>query len=282
MPKTHIYRILRKGEVRVNKKRIKPNYRLQVDDQVRLPPLELTDQLPAPKPGRSLMELLSDRILYEDKNLFIINKPSGIPVHGGTKVSIGLIEALRCMYPKLPHIELAHRLDAGTSGCIVIAKKRSILKELHELFRSGKVNKIYRALTKGHWKSSELRVDLPLHKNHLSSGERIVKVNKEGKAATTLFSIISASNDATLVEAVLLTGRTHQIRVHAQSCQHPIAGDDKYGDPEFNKKMRQYGLNRLFLHAYLIEFTLPSTGQKISVQAPLDFELEQCVSSIMN
>jgi 23S rRNA pseudouridine955/2504/2580 synthase len=282
VPKTRIYRILRKGEVRVNKKRVQPSYRLQAGDEVRLPPMQLEVREVPEAPSHSLMEVLTSRILYEDKNLFIINKPSGIPVHGGSKVKIGIVEALRSMYPKLPHLELAHRLDADTSGCLVLAKKRGVLKEVHELLREGKVTKIYLALTKGQWKADQMRVDVPLQKNHLSSGERIVRVNKEGKSALTVFKTMQyfPNSKASLVEAALYTGRTHQIRVHAQYRGHPIAGDEKYGDREFSKEMRQHGLKRLFLHAKLIEFVLPSTGQAIHVTAPLDEDLASCVKSL--
>ncbi len=275
VPKTRIYRIVRKGEVRVNKKRIAPSYRLQAGDQVRIPPVQVADR-PAPKTaGRSLRTLLLDRILFEDKNLLIINKPSGIPVHGGSQVKLGIVEALRSMFPLLPHLELAHRLDSDTSGCLVLAKKRGILKELHELFRAGEINKIYWALTKGHWKANELRVDAPLQKNYLQSGERVVKVNAEGKEALTVFKPLASFADASLMEVTLYTGRTHQIRVHAQYRQHSIAGDEKYGEREFNKSMRQQGLKRLFLHAYSLSFTLPSIEQTVSVTAPLDEELAE-------
>ena len=281
VPKTHIYRILRKGEVRVNKKRVKPNYRLKAGDHVRLPPLAIEEKGRPLIPSQQLMKLLSQRILYEDNNLLILNKPSGIPVHGGTSVKMAIIEALRCLYPKSPHLELAHRLDADTSGCLVIAKKRSILKDLHELFREGKMRKMYWALTRGHWKASEYRVDVALHKNHLSSGERIVKVDKEGKASLTLFRPLKTYEEAMLVEATLATGRTHQIRVHAQYSGHPIAGDEKYGDREFNKQMRLHGIKRLFLHAHFIEFTLPSTGELIQATAPLDADLEGCLKTFL-
>ncbi|MHB1947296.1 MAG: 23S rRNA pseudouridine(955/2504/2580) synthase RluC [Gammaproteobacteria bacterium] len=278
VPKTRIYRILRKGEVRVNKKRIDPSYRLQEGDIVRIPPLKLDVPKKPVQPHPNLVAKLSERILYEDASLLIINKPAGIPVHGGTGVSMGLVEALRNMYPKLPQLELVHRLDLDTSGCLILAKKRSALRELHELMRSGhQIRKVYWALTKGHWKQSELRVEAALQKNHLSSGERIVKVNSEGKASLTQFQPIETYKDSMLVEATLHTGRTHQIRVHAQFIGHPIAGDEKYGDREFNKQLRQLGLRRLFLHARLLEFTLPSTGKEISVMAPLDSDLEDCL-----
>lgn len=281
VPKTHIYRILRKGEVRVNKKRAQPSYRLQANDSVRLPPLRLEEKSAPQVPSRQLMTFLSERILYEDNNLLIINKPSGIPVHGGSGVKLAIVEALRSMYPKSPHLELAHRLDADTSGCLILSKKRGVLKELHELFREGKVRKIYWALTKGHWKESEYRVDVPLHKNHLSSGERIVRVDKEGKSSLTLFRPLKTFTEASLVEATLETGRTHQIRVHAQYRGHPIAGDEKYGDREFNKVMRQKGLKRLFLHAHRIDFVLPSTNQRIELEAPLDDDLAACLKTLL-
>jgi len=280
VPKTHIYRILRKGEVRVNKKRAQPSYRVQSGDQIRIPPIRLADAAEPAIPSQSLMTVLSNRILYEDKNLLIINKPAGIAVHGGSGVKIGVVEALRCMYPKLPHLELGHRLDLDTSGCLVLAKKRSILKEVHDLFRAGHVHKIYYALTKGHWRPDELKVDVPLRKNQLSSGERIVKVDREGKPSITLFRQLKSFKDASLVEATLLTGRTHQIRVHSQYRKHPIAGDEKYGDREFNKTIRQLGLKRLFLHSQTIEFTLSSTGETIKVSAELDTDLQACLAEL--
>ncbi len=280
VPKTRIYRIIRKGEVRVNKKRIEPSYRLQENDIVRIPPVKLAERPSSDIPSASLITLLSSRILYEDKNLLIMNKPPGIPVHGGSQVKIGMVEALRYMFPKLPHLELAHRLDADTSGCLVLAKKRGVLKELHGLLREGKVQKIYLALTKGHWKEDELKVEAPLQKNHLSSGERIVRVNKEGKSSLTIFKPVETYSNAMLVEAHLYTGRTHQIRVHAQYRQHSIAGDEKYGDKEFNKQMREHGLKRLFLHAHRVEFVLPSTEQTIKIVAPLDADLMQSLKDL--
>jgi 23S rRNA pseudouridine955/2504/2580 synthase len=280
VPKTHIYRILRKGEVRVNKKRAAPSYRLQANDQIRLPPLELDVKQKPLVPGQSLRDLLSSRILFEDKGLLIINKPAGIPVHGGSQVKLGMVEALRYMYPKSPHLELVHRLDSDTSGCLILAKKRSILKEMHEIFRKGLAHKVYYALTKGHWKKTELRVEMSLKKNQLSSGERIVRVDSTGKPSVTLFHPIKVYSHATLVEATLITGRTHQIRVHSKYHGHHIAGDEKYGDREFNKQLRKIGLNRLFLHAFMIEFDLPSTGQHIKINAPLDKELEECLKML--
>jgi 23S rRNA pseudouridine955/2504/2580 synthase len=281
LPKTRLYRLLRKGEVRVNKKRIEPSYRLQAGDLIRLPPMQL-DAKPAlsATPSARLVTLLKESILYEDDGLLIINKPAGIPVHGGTNVSLGVIEALRIIYPMLKHLELAHRLDRDTSGCLIVAKKRGILKEIHELMRSGQVHKVYFALTKGQWKPEELRVEVSLLKNHLSSGERIVRVDKEGKPSLTVFAPVESFKKAMLVEATLHTGRTHQIRVHARYRSHPIAGDDKYGDKEFNKLLREQGFRRMFLHAHLLEFTIPSRAEKISVTAPMDDELQDCLTQL--
>jgi 23S rRNA pseudouridine955/2504/2580 synthase len=274
LPKTRLYRLLRKGEIRVNKKRIDPGYRLQAGDLIRLPPMQL-EAKPAltATPSARLVALLRESILYEDSDLLIINKPAGIPVHGGTNVSLGVIEALRIIYPTLKHLELAHRLDRDTSGCLVLAKKRGVLKELHELMRSGQVHKVYYALTKGQWRPDELRVEVALLKNHLSSGERVVRVDKDGKASLTVFAPVESFKDAMLVDATLHTGRTHQIRVHARYRSHPVAGDEKYGDKEFNKLMRERGLKRMFLHSRLIEFTVGAEGKRISVEAPLDDDL---------
>jgi len=277
VPKTHIYKILRKGEVRVNKKRIKQTYRLQEGDEVRIPPMQLEDRNTPPAPSKQLVTFLSARILYQDDNIIIINKPAGISVHGGSGIKLGVVEALRTIHPKL---ELVHRLDRDTSGCLILAKKRSTLRELHTLLREGQVKKIYHTLTKGHWKQSALRVEASLLKNQLSSGERIVRVHDEGKPSVTIFTPLVRYKYSTLMEALLETGRTHQIRVHAQFRGHQVAGDEKYGDKEFNKQMHQLGLKRLFLHAYFIEFTLPSSGKHIQITAPLDDDLQACLKAL--
>lgn len=279
VPKSHIYKLLRKGEVRVNKKRISAFYRLMLGDAVRLPPLFLAEKAKMAPPSKSTKNLLKQRILYEDENVMIINKPSGMSVHGGSTVRIGIIEALRELYPKLVHLELAHRLDSETSGCLILAKKRRILRELHTLLREGQITKIYWALTKGIWKKNELRVDLPLYKNYGDGGKHMVKVDKQGKSALTVFRPMKLSKTASLVEAILFTGRTHQIRVHAKHQNHPIAGDERYGDVEFNKLARTLGLKRMFLHARSVDFILPSLKQRIRVVAPLDPELESCIKA---
>lgn len=280
VPKSRIYRLLRKGEVRVNKKRISPFYKLVEGDEVRLPPVFVDEKASAAKPAQSTTTMLVDRILYEDDYLIVLNKPSGMSVHAGSTVRVGVIEALRHHYPKLPHLELAHRLDSETSGCLVLAKKKKILRELHECLREGKMTKIYWALTAGQWTRNELKVDVPLHKEYRDGGKHVVIVKRDGKTALTYFKTLSSSPEASLMEVRLMTGRTHQIRVHAAHQGHPIACDDRYGDPEFNKWAKQRGLRRLFLHARSIEFTLPSLDLTIKVEAPLDLELLDALKSI--
>ncbi|MGD9108331.1 MAG: RluA family pseudouridine synthase [Gammaproteobacteria bacterium] len=272
LPKSRLYLLLRKGEIRVNKKRIKPSYRLQMGDIIRIAPLRLSPETKPAKPNKALLEKLTKRILYEDADLLIINKPVGIAVHGGSGIRLGLIELLRIMRSKEHFLELVHRLDRNTSGCLIIAKKHSVLRKLHNLLREGKVQKTYVALTLGHWRKKISKVDIALRKNVLSSGEHVVKASDQGKAAFTEFTVVKDLNIASLVEVKLHTGRTHQIRVHAQVSGHPIAGDDKYGDRAFNRIMRGKGLRRMFLHAKKIAFTVPS-GRKIAVEASLDNEL---------
>jgi 23S rRNA pseudouridine955/2504/2580 synthase len=279
VPRSRIYRILRKGEVRINKKRVSAFYRLAAGDDLRLPPLFLAEKAKEVPPSKDTTARLAERILYEDENLLIINKPSGMSVHAGSTVRVGVIEAMRHLYPKLPQLELAHRLDSETSGCLILAKKKRILREVHTLLREGKITKIYWALTKGTWKQSELRVDLPLHKDYRDGGKHVVEVHQDGKSALTVFKPIQAFKSATLMSVRLFTGRTHQIRVHAKHQNHPIAGDDRYGDAEFNKLVRRSGLKRMFLHARAIDFILPSSGQRITVEAPLDQELEVCINT---
>lgn len=275
VPKSHLYRILRKGEIRVNKKRVKPDYRLQVGDVVRVPPIRTASPEQPERIGDRILERINQSILYEDKDLLIINKPAGLAVHGGSGVSYGLIEALRALRPEAPFLELVHRLDRDTSGCLVVAKRRSALRALHEMLREGHVEKHYLALLKGRI-GRKRTVDVPLLKNVLSSGERVVKVHEtEGKAALSVFQPCGHYADATLVDVHLLTGRTHQIRVHAAHIGHPIAGDDKYGDEEYNRTVRERaGLRRLFLHARSLAFSLPGRTDPIAVKAPLSDELE--------
>ncbi|MBM7060991.1 23S rRNA pseudouridine(955/2504/2580) synthase RluC [Pseudomonas sp. UL073] len=271
VPRTLIYRILRKGEVRVNKGRIKPEYKLQAGDVVRVPPLRLAERdEPAPV-AQGLLERLEAAIVYEDKALIVINKPTGVAVHGGSGLSFGVIEALRQLRPDAKELELVHRLDRDTSGLLMVAKKRSMLRHLHEaLRREGGVDKRYMALVRGNWPTSKKRVSAPLLKNNLRSGERMVEVNPEGKEALTLFRVLRRFGEfATLVEASPVTGRTHQIRVHAKHAGHSIAGDSKYGDDLFTRDVRELGGKRLFLHAYSLRVPLPDGGE-LQLEAPVD------------
>lgn len=273
VPKSRIYRILRKGEVRVNKGRIKPEYRLKIGDIVRIPPIRVSDR-PAPAaPGERIQTLLQQSVLYEDKALLILNKPSGLAVHGGSGVSFGVIEALRAMRPEAHFLELAHRLDRDTSGCLVIAKKRSALRAFQQLLREDGMEKVYLALVKGRWEGGKRGIDAPLRKNTLRSGERMVKVSEDGKPSLSIFTPETIYKDCSLMRVKLVTGRTHQVRVHAQHSGHPIAGDDKYGDADFNRQMAERGLKRLFLHARELRFTLPESTT-IHVEAPLDEQLQ--------
>lgn len=281
VPKSRIYRILRKGEVRVNKGRIKASYRLQEGDTVRIPPIRLDDTEAPVVPGAHVLARIEASILAEEKGFLVLNKPSGIAVHGGSGLDYGVIEALRALRPDAPYLELVHRLDRETSGCLLIAKRRSILRELHRLLREKSqgrsqddgMEKRYLALLKGRWEGGDRKVDKPLLKNTLRSGERLVTVNPEGKEALSLFRPVKHFADATLVEVSLMTGRTHQIRVHAAVIGHPIAGDEKYGDEAFNRQMKAKGLRRLFLHAQFLGFSLESHEQAYRFAAPLDDEL---------
>ncbi len=270
VPKTLVYRILRKGEVRVNKGRVKPEYKLQAGDVVRVPPLRLAERdEPAPL-AQGLLERLEAAIVHEDKALIVLNKPAGLAVHGGSGLSFGVIEAFRQLRPDAKDIELVHRLDRDTSGLLMIAKKRSMLRHLHEALRGDGVDKRYQALVRGSWPTSKKQVSAPLLKNTLRSGERMVEVDPEGKEALTLFRVLRRFGEfATLVEASPVTGRTHQIRVHAKHAGHAIAGDPKYGDETFTREIRELGGKRLFLHAYALRITLPDGGE-LSLEAPVD------------
>jgi 23S rRNA pseudouridine955/2504/2580 synthase len=273
VPKSHIYRVLRKGEVRVNKGRVKAQYRLQAGDELRIPPVRVAPESDAPDVSAPRAAELVAHILYEDTDLLVLDKPSGWAVHGGSGVAYGVIEALRVARPDLPNLELVHRLDRETSGCLLLAKHRAALLALHDALRNGAVDKHYLALVQGRWPSSLRRVDVALRKNVLRSGERIVAGDEDGKAAESEFHVRNAYRQASLVEVHLLTGRTHQIRVHAAHAGHPLAGDSKYGDAEFNKTMKAQGLRRLFLHAHTVAVDSPSTGRRLTFTAPLPEEL---------
>jgi 23S rRNA pseudouridine955/2504/2580 synthase len=274
VPKSHVYRLLRTGQVRVNKRRAKPDYRLEAGDELRLPPVR---QEAKAAPGLSphwQQEALKTSIIFEDDRLLVINKPAGMAVHGGSGVSFGVIETLRVLRPESPSIELAHRLDRETSGCLIVAKRRSMVRVLHAAFREGRVEKRYLALLAHAWTGGEQTVDLPLEKNLLQGGERMVKVSREGKEAKSLFRPMQKFADSALLEIRIFTGRTHQIRVHAAHIGHPVAGDEKYGEKEANKGFKAVGLKRMFLHAAELAFEHPETGERLALKAPLDDELE--------
>ncbi|ARD19607.1 23S rRNA pseudouridine(955/2504/2580) synthase RluC [Edwardsiella piscicida] len=279
VPKSMIYRIVRKGEVRVNKKRIKPEYKLEAGDQVRIPPVRVAERDEAPVSARlDKVAALNDCILYEDDYLLVLNKPSGTAVHGGSGLSFGVIEGLRALRPEARFLELVHRLDRETSGVLLVAKKRSALRSLHEQLREKGMQKDYLALVRGQWQSHCKVVQAPLLKNTLQSGERVVRVNAEGKPSETRFKVEERFANATLVKASPVTGRTHQIRVHTLHAGHPLAFDDRYGDRDFDRELADTGLNRLFLHAAALRFVHPHSGETLRVEAPLDAALRHCLS----
>ncbi|TKB54483.1 23S rRNA pseudouridine(955/2504/2580) synthase RluC [Ferrimonas aestuarii] len=284
VPKSLIYRLLRKGEIRVNKKRIKPEYKLQGGDEIRIAPIRVSEKDPEQQlPSAKLTKVssLEKQIVYEDKLIMVINKPSGIAVHGGSGVNFGVIEALRALRPEEKNLELVHRLDRATSGLLMLAKRRSALKHMQNQLRSKTMNKQYLALVKGKWQDRDRLVSEPLLKNTLKSGERLVRVDSEGKPSETRFRTVERyGREATLVEASPITGRTHQIRVHAQCKGHPIACDDRYGDDAFDGKMRSKGLDRLFLHAHKLKFIHPGDDTTIELEAPLEPKLKKLLNSL--
>jgi 23S rRNA pseudouridine955/2504/2580 synthase len=273
-PKSLIYRIVRTGEVRLNGGRVQPDRRLQAGDVLRIPPLRLGEREERPlrvPPG--LAERLRDAVLYQDREILVLDKPAGLAVHKGSGLDYGIIELLRALRPTEPFLELAHRLDRETSGCLALARTPAALRQLQEAFRSGGVEKRYLALTRGYWNHGPREVNQPLRRNVLRGGERMVEVLDDGKPARTQFRPVSLHKPASLLEARIATGRTHQIRVHAAHVGHPLAGDEKYGDADFNRLMvEQYNLRRLFLHAHSLNLAL--SGRDIAVSAPLDAELK--------
>ena len=278
IPKTRIYRMLRKGEVRVNGGRVKQDYRLQDKDIIRIPPLFRDSrsgqaavlQLP---PVR-LQETMRECIIYEDDFLMAINKPAGLAVHAGSGEQYGVIEVMRLLRPECVSLELVHRLDKLTSGCLLLAKEHRYLRELHEMLRQNQVQKHYRALLYGKI-SRKFEISLPLMKNELRSGERMVQVDSAGKSARSVFYLDKYCNNTSLVQVAITTGRTHQIRVHAAYCGHPVAGDPKYGNRDFNRMLRKAGLRRMFLHADSLTLQLPLTGKITNIIASLPDELDK-------
>lgn len=273
VPRSFIYRTVRSGEVRVNSGRVKPDYRVQAGDLVRVPPVRTAAAAEPVTPGDSVLRRVASAIVYEDSKLIVVDKPAGIAVHGGSGVSWGLIEALRALRPDDRELELVHRLDRDTSGCLMVARRRSALRVLHALQRQGGVEKRYQALLAGRWQKGSAEVDAPLRKNTLQGGERVVRVDAAGKAAVTRFRVLRRFADSTLVEAVLVTGRTHQIRVHAAHLGTPILGDPKYGDADANARYRALGLRRMFLHAAELRIRWPEGDAPQRVHAPLDEDL---------
>ncbi|TAN49913.1 MAG: 23S rRNA pseudouridine(955/2504/2580) synthase RluC [Methylococcaceae bacterium] len=280
VPKSRIYRMLRSGEVRINGSRVRPQDRVQDGDKLRIPPVRVAEREEIALPTELLRKRLDRRILFEDDAVLVLNKPVGMPVHGGSGASFGVIEGLRHLRPEARFLELVHRLDRETSGLLLIAKKRSALRVWHELFREDRVEKRYLALLAGAWAHKKLMVDAPLEKNVAQGGERMVRVSRQGKPAQTDFRRLERFSNATLVEAAPVTGRTHQIRVHAAHLGHPIAGDERYGQEESNREFRRLGLKRLFLHAAHLVIAHPVSGVEMRLEAPLEPELENFLKQL--
>lgn len=278
VPRSHVYRLIRSGQVRVNSGRVTPKYRLRAGDRVRIPPVAARGPRPAPDDGN--FEWLEQRIVFEDARLLVLDKPAGLAVHGGSGVSLGCIEALRALRPELPELELVHRLDRATSGCLLVAKRRSALRQLHALLREGRVEKRYLTLVQGRWPAHVGEVEAPLLTKRPASEAR-VKVDAAGKAAKSSFRVLETyARTATLLEVAIATGRTHQIRVHTSHLGHPIAGDDRYGDEAFNAALAKLGLHRMFLHAHSVQLAWPETGEPLAVSVPLPAELAKVLTAL--
>ena len=273
VPKSHIYRILRSGEVRVNSGRVGPEHRLKAGDRLRLPPVRTATRPGSPAAAAPATPRLAARIVHEDDALLVLDKPAGMAVHGGSGVSVGVIEQLRRERPQAHFLELVHRLDRDTSGVLVLAKKRSALTALHAQLREGLAQKFYLALVAGRWRNARQAVKLPLHKYVQASGERRVRIDASGQAAHTIFRLQRSFPGYSLLEAELKTGRTHQIRVHLAHLGFPIAGDNKYGDFDLNKALARQGLKRMFLHACRLGVTHPVSGKAVTYEAPLAADL---------
>ncbi|MDQ6979656.1 MAG: RluA family pseudouridine synthase [Mariprofundaceae bacterium] len=275
-----IIQMVRAGEIVVNKRRTLPHYRLKSGDVIRMPVIQRETKTQPKVKRDATLQLLLQAMMFEDSRFLILNKPSGIAVHGGSGLSYGVIEGVRALYPTAPFLELAHRLDRDTSGCLVIAKRRSALRAFQQQQTAGDVDKRYLTLLKGVWKGGGRNINAPLLKYEKASGERVVEVSSEGKRSRSFFLPLTRFKDSTLIQVKLMTGRTHQIRVHAAHSGHPIAGDDKYGDPIFNRDIAALGLNRLFLHAESICFTLPHLDKSYDIHAPISPELNTCLTSL--
>lgn len=280
VPRSRIYRLIRRGEVRVNKKRCKPEQKLQVGDQLRIPPYSGTESREVARLSPGLRDFLLDNILYEDEQVLVINKPSGLAVHGGSGIRLGLIEALRQIKPEWQQLELAHRIDRDTSGCVVISKNSICLKHIQKEFKVKNVNKTYIALVHGRWPKELKAVDAPLQKSEIKEGEKVVRVNESGKPSYTEFTPKEYFDGLTLMEARPQTGRTHQIRVHCQHAGHAIAGDDRY--TQLHAEPRFQAIKNLCLHAWKIEFSVPDRAEMLRVEAPLEDQLAGLISSLKN
>jgi len=279
IPKSRVYQMLRKGEVRINSGRIKQTYKLVEGDILRVPPIYIDEQGQT-IPSRSLQQRIADSIIFEDEGLIIINKPAGVVVHSGSGQSHGVIEAFRAMGDSYTKLELVHRLDKDTSGCLMLAKSIPILRQLHAAMNKNEIAKSYSALLAGRIADKKITIDAPLSKNSVSSGERIVTIDENGKSAVTKLSRERVFQSATLVNIQLITGRTHQIRVHSASIEHPVIGDMKYGDRIINREYKKLGLKRMFLHAKHLNFISPVTQKAFSVDAPLEPALCQFLEKL--
>lgn len=272
IPRSHVYRLMRSGQVRVNKGRVKPAYKLQVGDQVRVPPVR-QPEAQVLRPPDALCERITQRVIYEDAGLLVIDKPSGVAVHGGSGVKFGLIEIMRFARPDLEYLELAHRLDRATSGCLVLAKSRHALTWLHDGFRDGLHEKQYLTLLHGAWQGGAVSVADSLQSQRLEGGERIVKTAAEGKTALSHFRPLEVWPQASYMQVRIDTGRMHQIRVHAAAQGHPVAGDEKYGDAHLDKQLRNLGLRRMFLHAHRIKLQLDNDSVEVMAELPRELQL---------
>lgn len=281
VPKSHLYRILRSGEVRVNSGRIDATYRLRLGDTLRIPPIRIAER-PQNEVDEAAKERVDLPIIYEDEAMLVINKPEGVAVHGGSGVSFGVIEALRRQRPQAKFLELAHRLDRETSGVLLVGKKRTALTALHDMFREhgAGADKRYLVLVKGRWMNTTQHVKLPLHKYLTESGERRVSVNPEGKASHTIFRLLARWPEMSLLEAQLKTGRTHQIRVHLAHLGFPILGDEKYGEFALNKNLKRDGLKRMALHAWRMAFRHPLTAAPLECIAPVPDGLRSYIAAV--
>ena len=280
VPRSRVYRLLRKGEVRVNKKRVDAEYRMAAGDEVRLPPVRLEASAEPGRPSTSLQELIEKSVIFQDKHLLVINKPPGVAVHGGSGMSFGVIEALRASRPR-ETLELVHRLDRDTSGCLCVARDRATLVALHALIRESGMHKTYLGLVSGSWQLGTKRIDAPLATDGRSHGERHVRVAAAGKNSVSVFKPVQFfASVATLMEVDIPTGRTHQIRVHAAFAGHPLLGDDKYGDRDRNGEFKRLGLKRIFLHAQSVAFEWPGSGVPFHASAPLPDDLAGVLDAI--